>query len=187
MVRALNVGARILHAVGILGRLGCQAIPVPSLGSSSCCVRQRAAMTVPAHLRSCAEQVVVLLNQVPDPVKNALVNRRCIADLSGSLRQVREEPRGLVLAFYDPFWKTAPRGVMSCKGPRGTMATRATCNLQLAESTIANTHRIPLSPPSLLLSNAYYGSSKIATTGRLISSLWFGQGALIRRGSTSDL
>ncbi len=33
----------------------------------------RAAMTVPAHLRSCAEQVVVLLNQVPDPVKNALV------------------------------------------------------------------------------------------------------------------
>ncbi len=33
----------------------------------------KAAMTIPAHLRSGAEHVVVLLNQVPEPVKNALV------------------------------------------------------------------------------------------------------------------
>ncbi len=33
----------------------------------------RMAMTIPAHVRSTAEQIVVLLNQLPEPVKNALI------------------------------------------------------------------------------------------------------------------
>jgi hypothetical protein len=44
----------------------------------------RMAMTIPAHLRSGVEQLVVVLNQVPDPVKNALMIGAALLTFAGA-------------------------------------------------------------------------------------------------------